>query len=83
MEKSCKEGLLNVDMLCFPHLVFLDFIIFCFLQISADCGALELEKVFELIVEGENLPAYLERELKVSAIHSYRQENMYAVVLSD
>ncbi|XP_038906803.1 lysine-specific demethylase 5B isoform X2 [Benincasa hispida] len=34
-------------------------------KISADCGALELEKVFELIVEGENLPAYLERELKL------------------
>ncbi|XP_008437262.1 lysine-specific demethylase JMJ17 isoform X3 [Cucumis melo] len=34
-------------------------------KISADCGALELEKVFELIEEGENLPAYLERELKL------------------
>lgn len=56
--------------LCSPHLIFLDFIISCSLQISADCGALELEKVFELIEEGENLPAYLERELKVSAIHS-------------
>lgn len=34
-------------------------------KVSADCGALELEKVFELILEGENLPAYLERETKL------------------
>lgn len=31
-----------------------------------DGGALSLDKVFELITEGEDLPVYLERELKVT-----------------
>lgn len=66
--KSLARKVCEMLICCVPDLVFLDFIIFCFPQVSADCGALELEKVFELILEGENLPAYLERETKVSAI---------------
>ena len=44
-------------------------IIWCFLfcgQVATDSGALGLDKVFELISEGENLPIYLEKELKVT-----------------
>ena len=43
-------------------------IIWCFLfcgQVGTDSGALGLDKVFELISEGENLPIYLDKELKV------------------
>lgn len=40
---------------------------FCFLlQVVLDSGALSLDKVFELIAEGEKLPVYLEKELKVT-----------------
>lgn len=33
-------------------------------KVVLDSGALSLDKVFELIAEGENLPVYLEKELK-------------------
>ncbi|KAJ0048148.1 hypothetical protein Pint_15199 [Pistacia integerrima] len=33
-------------------------------KVTMDAGALSLDKVFELITEGEDLPVYLERELK-------------------
>lgn len=35
-------------------------------QVSADGGALALDKVFALIAEGENLPVSCEKELKVN-----------------
>lgn len=38
---------------------------FC-VQVAADSGALPLDKVFELISEGENLPVLVEKELKVT-----------------
>eukprot|EP00258_Populus_trichocarpa_P036652 XP_024452671.1 lysine-specific demethylase 5B isoform X1 [Populus trichocarpa] len=34
-------------------------------KVATDSGALGLDKVFELISEGENLPIYLEKELKL------------------
>ncbi|KAL8200906.1 hypothetical protein R6Q57_012245 [Mikania cordata] len=34
-------------------------------KVSADSGALELHKVFELIAEGENLPVHFDKELKL------------------
>ncbi|XP_052209867.1 lysine-specific demethylase JMJ17 isoform X2 [Diospyros lotus] len=34
-------------------------------EVSTDCGALGLDKVFELIAEGKNLPVNVERELKL------------------
>ncbi|KAJ6703596.1 LYSINE-SPECIFIC DEMETHYLASE [Salix viminalis] len=34
-------------------------------KVGTDSGALGLDKVFELISEGENLPIYLEKELKL------------------
>nr|GEX80977.1 lysine-specific demethylase 5D isoform X1 [Tanacetum cinerariifolium] len=34
-------------------------------KVSADSGALELHKVFELIAEGENSPVHFDKELKV------------------
>ncbi|KAL5994352.1 hypothetical protein ACLOJK_024401 [Asimina triloba] len=34
-------------------------------KVAMDCGAVELEEVFELIVEGENLPILFEKELKL------------------
>lgn len=36
------------------------------MQVVRDSGALSLDKVFELITEGENLPVCLENELKVT-----------------
>ena len=36
-----------------------------YIQVATDSGALSLDKVFELIMEGENLPFYLEKEIKV------------------
>lgn len=35
------------------------------MQVASDNGDLELDKVFELIAEGENLPIHFEKELKV------------------
>lgn len=35
-------------------------------EVSADSGALELHKVFELIDKGENLAVHFDNELKVS-----------------
>lgn len=41
--------------------------ILCFVkQVSADGGALALDKVFALIAEGEDLPVSCEKELKVN-----------------
>ncbi|KAJ0811132.1 putative transcription factor & chromatin remodeling JmjC-ARID family [Helianthus annuus] len=34
-------------------------------KVSADSGALELPKVFELIAEGENIPVHFDKELKL------------------
>ncbi|KAI3713400.1 hypothetical protein L1987_71977 [Smallanthus sonchifolius] len=34
-------------------------------KVSADSGALELHKVFELIAEGENIPVHFDKELKL------------------
>ncbi|KAL4603864.1 hypothetical protein ACB092_10G153600 [Castanea dentata] len=34
-------------------------------KVATDSGALSLDKVFELILEGENLPFYLEKEIKL------------------
>ncbi|KAL5991537.1 hypothetical protein ACLOJK_012446 [Asimina triloba] len=41
------------------------------LKVAMDCGAVELEEVFKLIVEGENLPILFEKELKVVAACRY------------
>ncbi|KAF3954187.1 hypothetical protein CMV_020438 [Castanea mollissima] len=37
-------------------------------EVATDSGAHSLDKVFELIMEGENLPSYLEKEIKVSTV---------------
>ncbi|KAK9983523.1 hypothetical protein SO802_033048 [Lithocarpus litseifolius] len=37
-------------------------------NVATDSGALSLDKVFELIMEGENLPSYLEKEIKRAMI---------------
>lgn len=37
-------------------------------QVAADSGALPLGKVFELVLEGENLPVRMEKELKVTQL---------------
>ncbi|KAE8055327.1 hypothetical protein FH972_012174 [Carpinus fangiana] len=34
-------------------------------KVAADSGALSLDKVFELIMEGESLPVYVEKEIKL------------------
>ena len=38
-------------------------------QVATDSGALSLDKVFELVVEGENLPVDVDEELKVRDCH--------------
>ncbi|KAJ0915987.1 putative chromatin regulator PHD family [Helianthus debilis subsp. tardiflorus] len=39
-------------------------------KVSADSGALELPKVFELIAEGENIPVHFDKESKLLREHS-------------
>jgi hypothetical protein len=41
-----------------------------YVQVAADSGALSLDKVFELIMEGESLPVYVQKEIKVKIIVS-------------
>lgn len=36
-------------------------------QVATDSGELALSEVYKLIIEGENLPIHLEKELKVCA----------------
>lgn len=50
------------------HVLFLLMMVFIFKyhgQVATDSGALSLDKVFELVVEGENLPVDMNEELRV------------------
>ncbi|KAM4074912.1 hypothetical protein ACB094_10G129900 [Castanea mollissima] len=40
-------------------------------EVATDSGAHSLDKVFELIMEGENFPSYLEKEIKKSLCLQY------------
>jgi hypothetical protein len=46
--------------------LFLSLALLFYVQVAADSGALSLDKVFELIMEGESLPVYVEKEIKVN-----------------
>lgn len=55
-----------ISLSLFPHsLPFSYSASFSAMQVAADSGALPLDKVFELVLEGENLPVRVEKELKV------------------
>jgi hypothetical protein len=66
MGRTCQEGLEIADSLSLS----LSLALLFYVQVAADSGALSLDKVFELIMEGESLPVYVQKEIKVKTIVS-------------
>lgn len=60
------HSIAGINLALFLSLIYNLVLLSILVQVTTDSGALSLDKVYQLITEGENLPVSVEKELKVT-----------------